>query len=320
MKGCQHMLNLNQLRAFCEVAKALNFSIAAEKLCVSQPAISKQVKGFEEFCDLRLFLKRRKKITLTDEGKKIFVYATQIFEMERHLEEVIIGLKNLKHGALRIGTTKTYARWFIPPLLTIFQKKNPNVILELDEGSSLDMIRSLTEFKNSIAIVAKVEDNPDICFVPLMLEEVVLIVSPENPLAQKKSIDFSELKEVPIVMKEIGSGTRTLLENYFSEENIKPKIFAQTSNMEFIKQMVRQNKAVSFVVKGAVENELSEGELISVHLKNKKPFLEIYFAYVNDHELPHIAKNFYDFVFSSTHGKQLPCGIQSVIDPNWVWQ
>lgn len=308
------MLNLNQLRAFCEMAKALNFSVAAENLCVTQPAISKQVKCFEEFCELKLFLKKRKKIFLTDEGKKIFIYATQIFEMERQLEEIIFGLKNLKHGALNIGTTKTYARWFIPTLLTEFQKNNPNVILDLDEGSSLEMIRSLTEFKNSIAIVAKVENNPDIRFVPLMFEEIVLIVAPNHPLALKKYFNFSDLKDIPIVMKEEGSGTRKLLEKHFSKENIKPKIFAQTSNMEFIKQMVRINKAVSFVVKGAVEEELSKGELYSVPLRNRQLFLEIYFAYLLDHELPYIAKRFFNFVSSSTEGEQLPCGIQSFLN------
>lgn len=308
------MLNLNQLRSFYEVAKALNFSVAAEKLCVTQPAISKQVKCFEEFCDLKLFHKKRKEIFLSDEGKKILVYATQIFEMERQLEEVIIGLKNLKHGALRIGTTKTYARWFISPLLTGFQKKFPNVILDLDEGSSLEMLNSLVEFKNSIAIVAKLENDPAIRFVPLMLEDIVLITSPNHPLAKKDTVLFSDLKDTPVVMKEKGSGTRKLIDESFDQENIKPKIFAQSSNMEFIKQMVRMNKAVSFVVRGAVENELSKGELHSVSIENKKLSLKIYFAYLNDHELPYIAKKFVEFVTSSNQGGHLPCGIQSVLN------
>lgn len=308
------MLNLNQLRSFYEVAKALNFSVAAEKLCVTQPAISKQVKCFEEFCELKLFYKKRKEIFLADEGKKILVYATQIFEMERQLEEVIIGLKNLKHGALRIGTTKTYARWFISPLLTGFQKKFPNVILDLDEGSSLEMLKSLAEFKNSIAIVAKLENDPDIRFIPLMLEDIVLIASPDHLLAKKSPILFSDLKNIPVVMKEKGSGTRKLIDESFDQEDIKPTIFAQTSNMEFIKQMVRMNKAVSFVVRGAVENELSKGELRSIPIENKKLALKIYFAYMNDHELPYIEKKFFEFVTSSNQGEHLPCGIQSVLD------
>ena len=308
------MLNLNQLRTFYEMARALNFSVAAERLCVTQPAISKQVKCFEEFCDLRLFLKKRKKIFLTSEGKKVFVYASQIFEMERQLEEVINGLKNLRHGSLQIGTTKTYARLFIPPLLSIFQKNFPNVIIELNEGSSLDMSLSLTEFRNSLAIVAKIENNPKIQFVPLMMEEVVLIAAPNHPLVKKIPINLSELKEVPIVMKELGSGTRKLVEEHLNKESIKPNIVAQTSNMDFIKQMVKKGKAISFVVKGAVDLELSEGDLVAIPISEKRLFLEIYFAYLRDYELPYTAKSFFEFVMSSSNEKQIPLGMQAVLE------
>ncbi|GAB6909255.1 LysR substrate binding domain protein [Desulfosarcina cetonica] len=308
------MLNLNQLRVFWEMAKSLNFSIAAEKLCVTQPAISKQVKSFEEFCDFKLFIKQRRKIFLTDEGKKLFVYASQIFEMERQLEEVIIGLKNLKHGALRIGTTKAYAQRFIPPLLTVFQKEFPNVIIDLDEGSSLEMTRSLFDFKNSLVIAAKIEHHQGIQFVPIMEEEVLLIAGPDNPLLKKGAINFSDLKGVPIVMKEIGSGTRKLVEEHFVKHNIKPNIFAQTSNMDFIKQMVKMNKAVSFVVRCAVDKDLLDGKLFAVSLKDKRLFLEIYFAYMKDFELPYIAKKFLEFVVSLNCGAQLPSGLQSVLN------
>ena len=308
------MLNLNQLRAFYEMARALNFSVAAEKLSVTQPAISKQVKCLEEFCDLRLYRKKREKIFLTDEGKKVFVYATQIFEMERQLEQVIIGFKNLRHGSLRIGTTKTYARWFIPPLLSIFQKQFPNVIIELDEGSSLEMSKSVTEFRNSLAIVAKIENDPDIQFDKLMEEEVVLVAAPDHPLSDRGRIDFFNLKGVPIVMKEVGSGTRKLVEEQFSKQNTKPNIVAQTSNMEFIKQMVKKDKALSFVVKGAVEHELSEGQLVGIPTGKKRLLLEIYFAYHKHYELPYTARSFFEFVMSSTRGKEPPIGMQAVLD------
>jgi len=307
------MLNLNQLRAFYEMARTLNFSVAAERLCVTQPAVSKQVKCFEEFCDLRLFVKKRKKVFLTDEGKKVFIYAAKIFELERQVEEVIIGLKNLRHGSLRIGTTKTYARWFIPPLLSIFQIKCPNVIIELDEGSSSDMCRSLTEFKNSLVIVAKTENDPDITFTPLMVEEVVLIASPNHTFSEKGFINFYNLIDTPIIMKELGSGTRKLIEKHFLKWNIKPNIVAQTSNMDFIKQMVKQNKGLSFVVRGAVEQELADGQLVAISIEKTTLLLEIYVAYLNEYELPYAAQSFFEFVISSTNRKQLPLGMKAVI-------
>ena len=256
------MLNLTQLRAFYQVAKSLNFSIAAENLFVTQPAVTKQIKLFEEFCNLKLFGKKRGKVYLTDEGKKIFSYGSRIFELEQQLEKMISGLRNLKQNSLRIGTTKTYARYFMPILFTPFQKVFSDILIELDEGSSLEMTKSLVDFRNSLAIVAKVEDDSNISFAPLLLEELVLIVAPEHHLASRGEISFRDLNGESIVMKEFGSGTRKLVERYTRSEKIKLNVVAQTSNMEFIKQFVLQKQAISFVVRSAVEDELSQGELM----------------------------------------------------------
>jgi DNA-binding transcriptional LysR family regulator len=303
------MLNLNQLRSFYEVAKSLNFSIAAENLSVSQPAVTKQIKSFESFWNLRLFAKRRGKIHLTEEGKKIFIYASRIFELEMQLEEAISGLQNLKQGSLRIGTTKTYARHFMPILLTPFQKTYPDIIIELDEGSSLEMSRSLLDFKNSIALVAKVEDHPDILFTPIMLEEVVLVMAPDFHLSGRDEIPFKELAGEPIVMKEVGSGTRKIVEQCASDEKMGLNIIAQTSNMEFIKQLIRQKRALSFVVKSAVEKELASGELLSVPIRGHSFVLDVFVATLRDYDLPHPTKIFLEYITSTTQSKDMPTGI-----------
>lgn len=303
------MLNLNQLRTFYEVAKSLNFSIAAENLSVSQPAVTKQIKSFESFWNLKLFAKRRGKILLTEEGKKIFVYASRIFELEMQLEEAISGIQNLKQGSLRIGTTKTYARHFMPILLTPFQKTYPDIIIELDEGSSLEMSRSLLDFKNSMAAVAKVEDHPDILFTPLMLEEVVLVMAPDYHLSDRKDISFKELAGEPIVMKEVGSGTRKIVEQCARDEKIGLNIIAQTSNMEFIKQLIRQKPALSFVVKSAVEKELACGELLSVPIRGHRFVLDIFIATLRDYDLPHPTRIFLEYITSVTRSDEMPTGI-----------
>jgi DNA-binding transcriptional LysR family regulator len=303
------MMNLNQLRAFYQVAKSLNFSIAAENLFVSQPAVTKQIRLFEEFCNLKLFGKKRGKVFLTEEGKKVFVYASRIFELERQLEETISGLQSLKQGSLRIGTTKTYARFFMPLLLAPFQKSFPDIIIELDEGSSLDMSKSLLDFKNSLAIVAKVEDDRDTSFIPLMLEEVVLIAAPEYHLAKRSEVRFIDLDGEPIIMKETGSGTRNLVERHARSEKVKLNVVAQTSNMEFIKQLVRQERAISFVVKSSVQAEISQGELISIPVQNSKMFLKIFIAHLRDYELPFAPKAFLDYMLSFTSPKDLPIGM-----------
>lgn len=307
------MLNFNQLRAFYEVARSLNFSIAAENLYVSQPAVTKQIKLFESSWNLRLFVKKRGKLYLTEEGKKIFVYASRIFELERQLEDTISGIQNLKQGSLRIGTTKTYARHFMPLLLAPFQRSFPDIIIELDEGSSLDMEKSILDLRNSLAIVARVEEDPDILFTPFMLEEVVLIVAPDYHLARHENIAFRDLDGEPIVMKEVGSGTRKLVEQCARNEKISLNIIAQTSNMDFIKQLVGEGRGISFVVRSSVEEELSKGDLVSIPLKGENLMLDICIARLRDYELPLAAKRFLDYLLSVPQPERLPVGINAFV-------
>ena len=200
------MINFNQLRVFYHAARYENFTMAAEKLFITQPAVTAQIKLFEEHCNLKLFKKKGRKIYLTDEGKTLYDYARQVFDYEKEIDDVIEDLHALKRGMLRLGTTKTYARYFMPFMMTSFHETYPQVKIHLDEGSSEAMTLSLLEIKNEVAVIAKAIDHPDVHFIPFSQEELVFILSPEHPLAVKKTVSFKDLENEPIIMKEIGSG------------------------------------------------------------------------------------------------------------------
>jgi DNA-binding transcriptional LysR family regulator len=148
------MINLNQLRAFYQTAKCQNVSVAAKQLFVSQPAVTAQIKLFEESCGLKLFKKKGRNLYLTDEGKTLFKYAGKIFEYERKIEDAVEQMRELKKGSLRVGSARTYARYFMPFLLTGFRDAYPHIKIHFDEGSSLEMIHSLVDLKNEVVIIA----------------------------------------------------------------------------------------------------------------------------------------------------------------------
>ena len=150
------MINLNQLRAFYQAAKYLNFSRAAEKMFITQPAVTAQVKAFEDCLDLKLFKKKGGKLILTDEAKILYGYARKLFEYEEKIENAVDEIKKLKQGTLRIGTARTYARYFMPFLISHFHDEYPYIKLKLDEGNSKEMIQSLFDMRNELAITAKI--------------------------------------------------------------------------------------------------------------------------------------------------------------------
>ena len=303
------MLNFNQFRVFYYAAKNLSFTAAAGELFISQPAVTAQMKSFEEFCSLKLFKKRGRRIYLTDEGKSLYAYAAKIFKYEKEIENIIDDMRELKRGILSLGTTKAYARYFMPLMITTFHKNYPNIKIQLNEGSSLDMIHSLLDFKIEVAVIARTEDNPEIHFFPFSQEEMVVIVSTDHHLSREKAITFQELSAEPFIMKEKGSGTRKLVEELFEAEQCTPDTLMETSNTEFIKQLVQRGEGVSFVVREAVAAELKEKKLIAVPLKGPTVYLDVNIAYLKDQVLSPPARAFVDTLIGLKSDDLHPMGI-----------
>ena len=303
------MLNFNQFRVFYYAAKNLNFTAAAGELFITQPAVTAQIKSFEEFCNLKLFKKKGRRIYLTDEGRSLYQYAAKIFKFEKEIEAAIDDMRELKRGILSLGTTKAYARYFMPLMITTFHQNYPQIKIQLNEGSSLDMIHGLLDFKIEVAIIAKAEDNPEVHFFPFSQEEMALIVAPRHPLAKKKKISFADLAGVPFIMKEKGSGTRKLVEELFDIEGCTPDILMETSNTEFIKQLVQRGEGVSFVVKEAVAAELKEKMLTTVPLRGPKVYLDVNIAYLKDQVLSPPARAFVDTLIGLKSEDMHPMGI-----------
>jgi DNA-binding transcriptional LysR family regulator len=304
---------MNQLRVFYEAAKYQNFTLAAKKLFITQPAVTAQVKMFEDQCNLKLFKKKGRHIHLTDEGRTLYEYARKIFEYEKEIENVIEDMRELKRGILRLGTTKTYARYFMPFLITNFREAYPLIKVYLDEGSSLDMIHSLLDFKNEVVVIAKVEDHPDVRFIPFSQEELVLILAPHHHLAKEKNVSAKELAEEPIIMKEVGSGTRKLVNDLFEKSGLTPNILMETSNTEFIKQLVQRGDGISFVVKEAVALEVQEKKIAARPIEGQEILLDVSIAYLKNQRLSPPAKAFLEVLLNIAPRERPDQGIRVIM-------
>jgi len=289
-------INFNQLRAFYKTAKHLNYTKAAEALCVSQPAITTQVKRFEESLSLKLFKKNGRRIFMTDEGKTIYDIAHKIFQYEKDLNYTIEEMRQLKRGTLTLGTVKTYARYVMPFLIAKFHKIYPDIKIQLDEGSSQDMIDKLIELKNELAIVARIDEYPDVCFLSLSRVEIVVIVPPGHHLSKQENTTIEDLSKEPIIIKEKGSATRKYISELFTQKGLTPNILMETSNPEFIKQLVQQKEGISFLPREEVFLELREKTLVKTTIKGKELFIPLYIAYLKNQPLSLPTQAFLDML------------------------
>ena len=286
------MLNLNHLRIFYHAAKNQNFTAAAKELFITQPAVSAQIKSLENDCNLTFFKKRGRKVHLTDEGYNLYEYSKKIFEYEHLIENAIEEMRELKCGLLRLGTTKAYARYFMPFMISTFRDKYPEIKIQLDEGSSLEMIHSLLSFRNEVAVIARAEDHPDVKFIPFTQEEIILIVSPNHPFAKRGSVSVQDLAKESIIMKELGSGTRKRINELFASCGLTPDVLMETGNAEFIKQLVQRGEGISFIVKEAVRTELKEKTLATAKIEGRRIDLDVSVAYLKNQHLSPPAKAF----------------------------
>ena len=296
-------MNLNHLRIFFESAKQLNFTKAAERLCISQPAVSVQIKQLEKVLHIKLFNKIGNKIYLSSAGKSLLGYAQKIFELENEAEKTINGIKEVKNGMFYIGTTKTYARYLMPNYISHFHALYPGVSIHLSEGSSLDMIQSLFDMQNELAIVANTEYPKPLQSITFGREEILLVASPDHPLARKDSITVKELANFPLIMREEGSATRQIIMDMFKRMYLSPTVLYEASNLEFIKELLERGEGASFIVRAAVEKELSQGILKEVRIPDVSLMMDTNIVYTDEGALTKIAHTFLDILlmWDDTH-------------------
>jgi len=293
------MMNLNRLLTFHKAAEDLNFSTAAQKLSITQPAVSAQIHNLEEDLGVKLFNRIGRIIALSEAGEVLSSFSRRIFRLLDEAESVMDELRLVRRGTLKIGTTTTYAGHIMPPLLSRFQTEFPMVKVILHEGSSMDIAKRVAKLEIEVAVVAYSGNLKNVQFDLLRQEELVLVLPAGHPLASRKSVSIKALAKEKFILREKGSSTRLIMRNLFRQHRINPPVVFETSNVDFIKEQVANGMGVSFLTRSAVAEELASGRMATVKLKEDKLKLEIYSAIRIGHELSQPARAFLDIVTKS---------------------
>lgn len=286
------MINFNQIRVFYEAARCQNFTQAARNLCVTQPAITGQIRALEDQVEIKLFKKRGRRMALSEAGAILFQHAHEVFELEKRIEKVLGEMKELKRGLLKIGTTKTYARYLMPALISRYRAAYPDIKIILDEGSSAEVSRSLHDLRNELAIIAFSEQVRGVKLLPFRQEQVVLFAAPGHVLAQRGGVRLEDLEGQLIIMKEEGSSTHAAVKRYFERQGRTPNVLVETSNVGFIKEMVEKGEGIAFLVRSAIEDEVSAGRVKVIPLLDEQLTLDVHIAYLEEGDLSPAAKAF----------------------------
>ncbi len=271
-------INLSHIITFLYVAELKSYRTAAERLFITQPAVSMQIKAFEKQFGVKLFHSKNRELSLTDTGKKILPLARELYKTAFTCENFLNGINNAEKGELHLGVARTL-NLFIAHYISIFRKSFPGVKIIIHEGSSKKILEELENFTYDLAVVAHYEKNPNIQTEFISEEDMIFAVSPLHPLANKKRIPISKLDGEKFILQGEGSGTRMNILKIFQEENINPNIVTEADNLQTIKKLVSQNKGISLMYPPLIEKELKEGSITKIFIDRKIPIkIEVAFC------------------------------------------
>lgn len=256
-----------RLQVFHTVARVMSFTKAAELLHMTQPAVTFQIKQLEDFFNTRLFDRTHNKITLTEAGRAVYDYAEQILELYGKMANDVKELTGEVSGSLVIGASTTIAEYMLPKLLGGFKQHYPDVSLRLHVGNTDAIVSMVENNMIDLGIVEAPVYNKNLEVKPCRLDEMVVITPPDHPLAGKKSINPIELVKYPFILREEGSGSRAVIDEYLRGAGINFvdfNVVMELGSPESLKMAVEGGVGITITSRTTLSKELTLGTLCAM--------------------------------------------------------
>ncbi len=258
-----------RLQVFHTVARVMSFTKAAEILHMTQPAVTFQIKQLEDAFNTRLFDRTHNKITLTEAGRVVYDYAEQILESYAKMANDVKDLTGDITGALVIGASTTIAEYMLPRLLGVFKKQFPDVTLRLQVGNTDAIVSMVENNLLDLGIVEAPVYNKNLEVITCRLDELVVIVPPDHPLAAFETIRPEQLTQYPFILREEGSGTRVVIDEYMRNAGmnfIDFDIVMELGSPESVKMAVEAEVGVAITSRTTLSKEVKLGTLKAIPL------------------------------------------------------
>ena len=290
-------MNTSYLRTFIEVIDLKNISKAAEKLFVTQPAVSKQLKLLEHDFGAELFRKSGREIYPTEEGEILYKYAKNVLSEENKIYSMLKKDGKLT-GTLTIYTSSVPADYYIQDLIFKFHSLYPDINYVINKVDSDIVFKNIEEGFTSFGFTGSTYKNKKIDSICIAEDEVVLVVSAKrNEL--KDSIKASDLLNQNFVLREKGSATLHIFEKYLIKNKIKLddlNIIVLAEDNEIIKQFILNDMGIGILPLKAVEKEINEGKLFVVKIDDMQLTRKLFYVYQKDRYFSNVEEKFKEFM------------------------
>jgi len=267
-------ITFEQINAFHAVAKYQSFSRAGQKLYRSQSAISIQIAKLEDTIGRKLFHRTTKKIELTDAGEIFLRYVDDIKRLLEEAEQELIDLEEMQQGRLMISTSDTTACYRLPRILQSYKARYPGIEIIIRNATSLKTIDSVLQNEVDLGIATLSYLKPGLEAIPLFSRYDVVICHPAHPLAGRKEVFLKDLEQYMCILLDQNCSSRRILDEACRSARVKLPVAMELSSIEVVKSFVSINSGISIVPEVSIRDEVSDGRLASLRIKDSGDLLQ----------------------------------------------
>ena len=286
---------LKQIQTFIEVARQRSVSKAAERLFVTQPAVSMQIRQLEDAFGLPLIEPIGRNIQLTHAGETFLTHAIAAMGQFKDLESRMAEHVGLKRGRIDLAVVST-AKYFIPMLLVRFGQQFPGIDVQLKIDNRENILGLLARNEIDLVVMGRAPANLDCEATPFATNPQAFVAAPGHALVRRKHLPFSALADYGFVVREEGSGTRAAMERLFSEHQTLMNVVMVMPSNESIKQAVMAGMGLSFLSMRTVRHELASGHIALVDIEGMPLMGNWYITHLRQKKLSPAATSFKAFL------------------------
>ena len=291
-------MDTRQLAAFCAVVERKSFSLAAERLGVTQPAVSLQIRSLEDRFGQQLLDRSGRRVEPTEAGRRLYRGAQRLLAQERQLLEDVAGeAEGPLRGQLALGASTGPGGTVVPVLLCEFAEANPEVTVDLSISDTQTIVDRVARRELELGVVGATPRNRSVAYEPFFRDEVVLVCPPGHRFAGR-SVTLDELGGEALIVMQEGAGVRQVIEDELRQAGTRLRdldVRLELGLQESVKSAVEAGHGVTFISRTAVEPELAAGTLVEAGVEGLEPSREISLVRAAGRVSTRVADAFVDF-------------------------
>ncbi len=285
-------MDVRRLRYFCELARVGNYTQAASRLKIAQPALSMAMQKLEEEVGLKLINRAERQMTLTSDGQVLLRHAERILETIRQAERELEELKGVETGVVQFGASSMLSSYYLPRVMVAFKQRYPGVRINLIEAGTASLQQMLIDGQLDMALVRTDRIAEQLRYVELLEEEIMACVPRSHPFAQRQEITLDEFCAEPLVLFRDGYFLREAISQHSQKRQQPLDIRFETNLIELLKSLVRHGTGISTGLSMILEGE---SELVAVPFAPRIP-LYLGLGWKKNHYLSKASRAFLAFM------------------------